>query len=158
MEEYAQQFSAPASTSGEGEESGLHIWNAIDGDWAEVDNLKEAKKWVKENYCDPEDGIHPDIETIEIFKKVAGVALVPVPGKNTFKIEVQPVASTPSVNEGREAIAVLEWIKGNGYETVLHNAERKWCTWEVAEYGSSNEKDYMTSTDLYAIFKQSSEK
>ena len=50
-------------------------------------------KDLKENYCDPEEGIHPDIETIQIFKEVADVVLEQVEGKETYRVKVVPRAA-----------------------------------------------------------------
>jgi hypothetical protein len=105
-------------------ESGLQIWNAIDGDWMGVDNLEEARKWIRENFTDPEEGIHPDIETIEIFKKVAGVAVVPIPGKNTFRIEVQPIYLY--TNQDKEEVAPSEVLEMHIQNVALLDRLTDW--------------------------------
>lgn len=53
-----------------------------------------------------------------------------------------------------EAVAFADWIDDNNYVTVLYKGEKKWCVWEVAEYGSANETNYMTLSQLYELFKK----
>lgn len=80
------------------------MWDAINGDFYEHDSLASVLKDLKENYCDPEEGIHPDIETIRIFREIADVSLEPVEGKeNTFRVKVVP--KLKQIGEGSD-----EWI------------------------------------------------
>lgn len=67
------------------------VWDAIDGDLSDFDSFEDIKKYLKDNYTDPEEGIHPDIESIRIFKEVAAVRVIPVDGKNTHRIHVIPI-------------------------------------------------------------------
>lgn len=53
-----------------------------------------------------------------------------------------------------DAVAIIKWMED--FTTVVHKGERKWCTHDVAEFGSANELDYMTHGQLYQLFKQHS--
>lgn len=72
------------------EKENFIMWDAINGDFYEHESLDSVLKDLKENYCDPEEGIHPDIETIMIFKEVADVVVEKVDGKETYRVNVTP--------------------------------------------------------------------
>jgi hypothetical protein len=67
----------------------LVLWNGIDGEFVEVDSVHDAEKWAKENLTDPDEGFHPDAESVELYQKVGGVYVYVNEEKNTYKIRVK---------------------------------------------------------------------
>jgi hypothetical protein len=77
-------------------EKDLVVYDQINGDFIEVASLEDALKYIKEVATDPEEGIHPDIESIKVYKEVADVTLEEVEGEEeTYKVKVIPKQSTP---------------------------------------------------------------
>lgn len=88
---------ASLTTSQHGGDTGkLVLWNGIEGEMEDVESLEHARQWLRENYADPEEGIHPDIELCEVYRLVATVAVVDGKQSGTSRIEVQPTQSTPT--------------------------------------------------------------
>jgi len=84
------------------EDTKLVIYSPIDNDFLEVDSFKEAEKVIKENYIADGD-IHPDIESICIYKEVGFVSVEDLPNGNC-KVEVKPYLTQPT--ESKES----DWI------------------------------------------------
>lgn len=94
-DDIVRHFKAGANSSQHGGDAGkLVLWNGIEREMEDVESLEHARQWLRENYADPEDGIHPDIELCEIYRLVARVAVVDGKQPGTSRIEVQPVQST----------------------------------------------------------------
>jgi hypothetical protein len=94
----AVPIASPDKREGQ-EETEFTVYDPINNDFYEFDTLNEVQKMLKEDFTDPEEGIHPEIENLRIFKVVANVVVKQVPGKETFRIEVVPIAP---VEEGKE--------------------------------------------------------
>jgi hypothetical protein len=77
------------------------IYDAINGDFYEVDNFEEALEGIKEVATDPEEGIHPDIESIKIYKEIADVVCEQVEGKEAYKVKIIP---RQLATDGREEL------------------------------------------------------
>ena len=46
------------------------VWDGINGDLEEFETIEEAKEFIKENFDDEAEGIHPDVESVFIMKKI----------------------------------------------------------------------------------------
>ncbi len=53
------------------------VMDHIEGEYPEFDTLAEAKKYILDNYTDSKEGIHPEIEGLQIVKYVCGVLVEP---------------------------------------------------------------------------------
>jgi hypothetical protein len=60
---------------------------------------------------------------------------------------------SPKTEQGIEAVELLRWIHENNYTTVKFKGETRWCTMEVADYGSSRDDAYMTEQELVNLYK-----
>jgi len=49
------------------------IFDTINSTYEEINNLEEAKSYIEENFTDVMEGIHPDIESVFVVKKVMSV-------------------------------------------------------------------------------------
>jgi hypothetical protein len=56
---------------------------------------------IKEVATDPEEGIHPDIESIKIYKEIADVVCEQVEGKEAYKVKIIP---RQLATDGREEL------------------------------------------------------
>jgi hypothetical protein len=82
------------------EEGGkLVLWDGIDGSMEDIDSLEHAKKWLKENYYDSEEGFHPDIELCKVYQEAGIVSLIPGSKPNTVRLEVNPITKTSSITQ-----------------------------------------------------------
>lgn len=50
----------------------LYVWDGINCTLEEVENIEDAKEFIKENFIEGGD-IHPDIESVFIVKRIASV-------------------------------------------------------------------------------------
>lgn len=104
----------PAAKNGEAEmnekRDDLVLWNPLDGEMIEVDSIQDAQDWAKENLTDPEEGVHPDAESVDLYQKVGGVYVHVNEEKNTYKIRVKlssnykPIGSQYQRQQGTDAI------------------------------------------------------
>ena len=46
------------------------VWNGIDGELEEFETIEKAQKYITDAFENEEEGIHPDIESVFIMKKI----------------------------------------------------------------------------------------
>ena len=46
------------------------VWDGINSQLEEFEKLEDAKEFIRTEFCDSEDGIHPDIESVFIMKRI----------------------------------------------------------------------------------------
>src|SRR6478736_9267844 len=92
----------------------LVVYDQINGDFVEVENLEYALKYIKDVATDPEEGIHPDIESIRIYKEVANVVCEQVEGKETYKVKVVPIPESiePCATSSEKNIVMKNYVLG----------------------------------------------
>ncbi len=78
----------------------LYIYNGIDSQLEEIENLAEAKNYIKD-YMEGGD-IHPDIESIIILEQVGGVLVDETGEKTELNNEVVPVCKVDIYLNSRE--------------------------------------------------------
>jgi len=55
----------------EKENEGLYfVWDGINGDLEQFYTLKQAQDYIKQEFDDEAEGIHPDVEMVFIMKKI----------------------------------------------------------------------------------------
>lgn len=54
----------------------LYLWDTINGDVVDFENLESLKKYVNECFVDEIDGVHPDADSFLIFKEVGSVDFI----------------------------------------------------------------------------------
>ena len=59
----------------------LFVWDGINGEMEEFTTIEEAKKFIKENFIDESEGIHPDIESVVIVEQILDTVVEEVEGK-----------------------------------------------------------------------------
>ena len=66
------------------------VYDGINGELEECKNIYEAKTFIRENFIDEKEGIHPDIESVIILKQVMNTVveeIVPSQGEPHHKVE-----------------------------------------------------------------------
>lgn len=73
---------------------------------------------------------------------------------NGNKIIAKPLITQPSASsEATPEIEFGNWLVANeDFVIVNYKEEKRWCTIEVAEDGSTNESDYLTMDEMYKIY------
>ena len=51
----------------------IDLWDGINNDFTECNDIKEAHKIIKEIVYDESDGIHPDAESVTLFIEIGKV-------------------------------------------------------------------------------------
>ncbi len=56
-------------------EKNIYVWDGINTQLEEFNSIEEAKEFIKSDFCDSEDGIHPDIESVFILQRVINTSV-----------------------------------------------------------------------------------
>lgn len=59
----------------------LFVWDGVNGDMEEFKTIEEAQKFIKENFIEESEGIHPDIESVIILEQIFDTVVEEIQGK-----------------------------------------------------------------------------
>jgi len=59
----------------------VFVWDGVNGEMEEFETIDEAKKFIKENFIDDTEGIHPDIESVIILEQKFNTVVEQIEGK-----------------------------------------------------------------------------
>lgn len=96
----------------------IYLWDTINGDdhLEEFDTIEECEKYVKECFTDTLDGVHPDIESLNIYKKVGGVYVEETGNYCTHNKEEVPIVKVKVLfDNGYKAkqSSAIVWVKAS---------------------------------------------
>lgn len=67
----------------------IHLWDGIDNSFEVFTTKEEIKQWIRKNYMDTGD-IHPDIESLKIYRPAGCIWVEEKEDRTILHIEVEP--------------------------------------------------------------------
>ncbi len=94
-----------------------YLWNGIDASLERVESIDEAKKVILEDYTDPSEGIHPDIESLFILERIVNVEVEQEGEYHKVVFKPEPVDKVDTLEEAAriEGVKYIRSLGGSEY-------------------------------------------
>lgn len=115
------------------------LLDGINGDQYKFDTIDEAKSFIKKEFIDPEDGIHPDIESIQLVESVMTVSVKEIDVDDEYYEVVFNESAPSKVRELEDHNAIL--VKNVERAFVAGRSKQSWSQFNEELKNTSYEEE-----------------